>query len=245
MDQNLTWNFRGFGIAVGAVILLIGSLFFPPTRYIWDLIDQNLFLLINSWIATNPLSQNIVAILNYKRFDWVHDLVFLTFFIIYVKNAPREKRLYRIAQVLFAVLLAALVILYINKTLLSTTYRINRDSPSLYFPNCTRLSEKVTWLFVKDYSRCSFPADHGTTACLFIGVIHILMGARAGLFATLYALFFVSPRLIVGAHWLTDILVGSASIAILALAIGYCTPLAELFVQKITKINFAMKPHVE
>lgn len=241
MDQKLTWNFRGIAYAISTVLILIGSLFFPPTRYVWDLIDQNLFLLINKWIATNPLLQNIVAICNYKRFDWVHDLVFLTFFIIYVKNAPREKRFYRIAQILFAILLAAFVILYINKTLLSTTFRINRDSPSLFFPSCTRLSEKVTWLFVKDYSRCSFPADHGTTACLFIGVIHILMGARAGLFATLYALFFVAPRLIVGAHWATDILVGSASIAILALAIGYCTPLAELFAQKLTKTSQSQK----
>ena len=241
MDQKLTWNFRGIAYAISTVLILIGSLFFPPTRYVWDLIDQNLFLLINKWIATNPLLQNIVAICNYKRFDWVHDLVFLTFFIIYVKNAPREKRFYRIAQILFAILLAAFVILYINKTLLSTTFRINRDSPSLFFPSCTRLSEKVTWLFVKDYSRCSFPADHGTTACLFIGVIHILMGARAGLFATLYALFFVAPRLIVGANWATDILVGSASIAILALAIGYCTPLAELFAQKITKTSQSNK----
>lgn len=224
------------GLALLFVALLLSSMLFPPTRFLWDIIDQKLFLFLNSWIATNPISQKFWAIVNYKKFDWIHDLVFLCFFITYVKRAPKGEKTYRIAQILFAVLLAALVITYINKTLLANRWHIPRNSPTLYFPESTRLSEKITWFFVKDYSRCSFPADHGTTACLFVGVIHTLMGARAGLFATLYSLFFIAPRLIVGAHWLSDILVGSASIAILTLALGYCTPLSHTFAKHFSKI---------
>lgn len=241
MDQNLTWNWSGLKSAFAFVLCLIASFLFPPTRYLWNVVDEQLFLLLNSWIATNALMQNIVAILNYKYFHWVHDTIFLLFFIIFIKCSPRERRPYRIAQILFAVILAALAI-YISKTMLSG---FARNSPSLYFPECTRLSEKVDWLAVKDYSRSSFPSGHGITACLFAGIIHILMKGRAGILATFYAMFLIAPRMIVGAHWLSDILVGSGVIAILTLAFGYCTPLAELFAQKVTKTSLVRKLLVE
>ncbi len=228
MGKELAWNFRGMGLALLSIILLVSSLLFPPTRHLWDLVDQKLFLFLNSWIATNKFSQNFWAIINYKRFDWVHDIIFLTFFAIFIKQAPKGERLNRILQLLFAVAFIALIIL-VSKHLFSTIFHIPRDSPSLYFPDCTRLSEEVTWLRVKDYSRSSFPSGHGITACFFVGIVHILMSARMGLFAIFYAIFFILPRLIVGSHWLSDTLVGSASIAILSLAVGYCTPLAQLF----------------
>jgi membrane-associated phospholipid phosphatase len=38
-------------------------------------------------------------------------------------------------------------------------------------------------------------------------------------------IFFSLPRLIAGAHWLSDILVGGVSIALIALAFGLYTPL--------------------
>lgn len=228
MDKELTWNFRGVSLALLSIIMLISSFLFPPTRYLWDLVDQKLFLFLNSWIVTGKFSQNFWAIINYKYFDWVHDIAFLTFFAIFIKRAPKGEKWNRVLQLLFAVALIALIIV-VSRHLFSTTFRIPRDSPSLHFPDCTRLSKEVTWMRVKDYSRNSFPSGHGITACFFVGIVHILMGARMGIFATFYAIFFILPRLIVGSHWLSDILVGSASIAILSLAVGYCTPLAQLF----------------
>ena len=43
--------------------------------------------------------------------------------------------------------------------------------------------------------------------------------------AALLVVFFSLPRLIAGAHWLSDILVGGVSIALVTLAFGLYTPL--------------------
>ena len=88
-----------------------------------------------------------------------------------------------------------------------------------------RLSSVIEWTKVKDHSRKSFPGDHATTAVLFTCFVYYLMGWRLGLLATLYAIFFCLPRLIVGAHWLTDILLGSSLIAISVSSLIMGTPI--------------------
>jgi Kdo2-lipid A phosphotransferase len=77
----------------------------------------------------------------------------------------------------------------------------------------------------KDDSSKSFPGDHGTTALLFAASFSYLAGWRLGLLASLYAAFLCMPRLITGAHWLSDVIVGSGTITILFLSWAFCTPL--------------------
>jgi membrane-associated phospholipid phosphatase len=78
---------------------------------------------------------------------------------------------------------------------------------------------------IKDGSSKSFPGDHGTTALLFAASFTYLAGWRLGLLACFYAAFLCLPRLITGAHWLSDIVVGSGSITLFFMAWAIYTPL--------------------
>ena len=44
----------------------------------------------------------------------------------------------------------------------------------------------------------------------------------------LLTLFLMLPRLVAGAHWVSDDLVGGMILTLMAFAWGYCTPFAEL-----------------
>ncbi len=63
-------------------------------------------------------------------------------------------------------------------------------------------------------------------------IIRYLPGGY-GLLAALFAIFFTLPRLMSGAHWLTDDLVGAVSLGTLILAWLFATPLHALALNKI------------
>ena len=59
----------------------------------------------------------------------------------------------------------------------------------------------------------------------FAASFSYLAGWRFAIAAWLYAGFFI-PRLITGAHWLSDVVMGSGGITLFFLSIAFCTPLA-------------------
>ncbi|MEX0962252.1 MAG: phosphatase PAP2 family protein [Simkaniaceae bacterium] len=211
------------------ILLLYVSWVASPTCFLWKLLDDRCFFFLNSLLGRGTAHQNFWAFANHRMMDWIHDLSMTCFFLFYIFKGPKKLKLYRTGEFLFTIALFATTIVLINKTLIQDNYKILRDSPSLKYPFCYRLSELVDWIYVKDYSRCSFPSDHGTTATLFTGAIFIVMGWRPGMLALLYGIFFSLPRLVVGAHWLTDVLIGSMTITLPMLALGYFTPLCKLF----------------
>ena len=54
-----------------------------------------------------------------------------------------------------------------------------------------------------------------------------MQNQKANTLAVPYALFITAPRLVGGAHWASDILLGSLPLAVLGFIWGYLTPLRE------------------
>jgi membrane-associated phospholipid phosphatase len=206
---------------------LIFTLFSPLTQKYWEVIDIAFFKAINGTLEGRPLWQHFWAFANHKYADWVEDLCVLAFFITYVRQAGKGFRARRIANLLFAVIYIAAIIYFVNRILFREHLSIPRLSPTLVVDDSVRLSNEIPWLSIKDDSSKSFPGDHGTTALLFGAIFSYLAGWRLGIFASLYAAFLCLPRLITGAHWLSDVIVGSGSITLLCLSWVYCTPFAE------------------
>jgi membrane-associated phospholipid phosphatase len=102
-------------------------------------------------------------------------------------------------------------------------------SPTMVIDDSIRLSKEIPWMKIKDGSSKSFPGDHGTTALLFAASFSYLAGWRLGILASFYAAFLCMPRLITGAHWLSDVLVGSGTITMIFLSWAFCTPLFSRF----------------
>lgn len=229
-----TWNVKSllfFHLSVGLIIL---SWNISITRSIWDQIDQKFFFFLHKWILTSPFWQNFWAIANHKRVDWLHDIFMGSFFFYYIKKGKENMRIKRIAELLISILCFSIIICLINKTIIPAYLCLSRHSPSLMYEGAIRLSTKINWLYIKDHSRTCFPADHGTTAVLFVTTVFFLMGRKIGFMALLYGIIFCLPRLVVGAHYLSDILIGSAGIGLLALAWLYFTP-AMFFLTKMAE----------
>jgi membrane-associated phospholipid phosphatase len=230
LQENLptsskTWKLKILLLCHILSAMLFASLFWPVTHVYWESIDVAFFKLVNSTLRERPYWQLFWALANHKLADWVEDLCVLCFFVAYVRQAHRNLRKRKVAELLFCVLYIGAIIYFINRMLFRENLDIPRLSPTLVVDDSVRLSEEISWMSIKDDSSKSFPGDHGTTALLFAASFSYLAGWRLGLLASLYAAFLCMPRLITGAHWLSDVIVGSGTITILCLSWAFCTPL--------------------
>ena len=79
----------------------------------------------------------------------------------------------------------------------------------------------------KDASKASFPGDHGMMLLIFCAVMLRYFGRKAFAIALIIFVVFAFPRVMIGAHWFTDIAVGSLSVALVALPWCLMTPLSD------------------
>ena len=239
-------NYKKLLIPLLIVLLTYISWMIPWTRHLWDIIDLKTFNYLNTWVQSSPFWQNFWAFTGHRIMDWIHDGLMLLFFLVGIIKVPIALKKRKIAELIFCACFIALVISLVNGMLFPEFIHMPRKSPKMVDPEAFRLSSVIEWTKVKDHSRKSFPGDHGTTAALFACLIFHLKGRKIGLLALAYAVFFCLPRLVVGAHWLTDTLIGSASIGILATSLAFGTPLAATCIQWIEKLlqrtNLCVKP---
>jgi Kdo2-lipid A phosphotransferase len=235
--QNLhgasrAWRFKILLLWHLVAALLFASLFWPVTKVYWETIDIAFFKMVNTTLRDHPHWQLFWALVNHKLADWVEDLCVLCFFVAYVRRAGRDLRKRKIAELIFCVLYIGAIIYFINRMLFRENLSIPRLSPTLVVDDSVRLSEEIPWMSIKDDSSKSFPGDHGTTALLFAASFSYLAGWRLGVLASLYAAFLCMPRLITGAHWLSDVIVGSGTITIVFLSWAFCTPMFARFTDR-------------
>ena len=103
---------------------------------------------------------------------------------------------------------------------------IAHPSPTLFFENVTRLSELVD-IPAKDADRNSFPGDHGMMLLIFASFMWRYFGRRAFAIALVIFVVFAFPRVMIGAHWFTDIAVGSLTAVLIGAPWVLMTPLSD------------------
>lgn len=209
------------------VALLFASLFLPWTQKLWEVVDVAFFKWINHSLKDRPLWQLFWACANHKLADWVEDIFILIFFFAYVRQKGALLPTRKIAQLLFFALYIGAIIYFVNGLIFKENWSMPRLSPTHVVEDSIRLSKEIPWMSIKDGSSKSFPGDHGTTALLFAASFTYVARWRLGILAILYSVFLCLPRLITGAHWLSDIIVGSGSITLLFLSWAFYTPLFE------------------
>jgi membrane-associated phospholipid phosphatase len=93
-----------------------------------------------------------------------------------------------------------------------------RSSPTLVMEKPIRVSKLMKPVKIKDAALDGFPSDH--TAFLFVwaGFCCFYGSRRYGIGAIAYACAMSLPRLVVGAHWFTDLGIGSSAVAITILS---------------------------
>lgn len=229
-------KWKPFLLSFGVIALLWATFLHPWTQPLWDTADRALFQCLNGMLYENKFLQYFWATVNHKRMDLVEDVIFLLFFIWGIKTVPRELRWKKASQFLFTILLAGCVIFFINRGLLRHNTFVLRDSPSLVISPCVKITHEIPWIGLKDETLASFPGDHATTLLLFGFLFSAFVPRRLATIAWLYVIFRTLPRLVVGAHWLSDIAVGSVSIALFFAACFLYTPLGPLIIQLIERL---------
>lgn len=195
-------------------VLLLASLFFAPTEQLWRSIDTSVFYSLQNWLQGSSLSRFFWSCANHPLADWVEDVCILGFYLAAIFTIPKEERLKRAMQFFLCVCTTAVTIILVNRLLCRDILCLRRASPTLVFSTSL---ENLPFV-VKMETNKSFPADHASTALLFAFSYAYLVRGKLALLALVYGAFLCLPRLMVGAHWLSDIIGGAIPIALISTA---------------------------
>lgn len=221
-----------FSIAFTLIFLSIHPLFQPFLKEI----NHSFFWTINGTLKEPSAWRFFWAFSNHRIYDYIGDVIVAICIAGHLRNAPKELFSKRLAEALFCLLFMGAITLFFNCLLLRHVIQISSLSPSLVYENCVRLSREVTLFSVKDCSKTSFPSDHAITALSFAMSFSVFAKKRWALLGFFYAIMTFSPRLVVGAHWLTDFLVGSLPVCLIYFASVFCTPLHEKILSRLQSL---------
>ncbi|MFS2224489.1 phosphatase PAP2 family protein [Pantoea sp. B65] len=207
-----------------AGIALFLSWYLPANHGFWFPIDKSIFFWFNHHMASNKMLMWLIAITNFRGFDMVS---LLTMGLLYLKfwlheTPPGRRRLITIGVTM---LISAVVLNQLGHLL-----PVKHVSPSLFFDHAYRVSE-LSGIPAKDASRDSFPGDHGMMLIIFACFMLRYFGKGAFLSAVLIVVVFSLPRVMAGAHWFSDIAVGSLSVVLVGLSWWLMTPASDYLVR--------------
>jgi membrane-associated phospholipid phosphatase len=205
------------GNLIAAVLFL--SWLLEPTRSLWLALDDRAFWAMNNSLADGDLWRQFWAVTNNRAFDLVAAFSMLLLFCHCALLKDRE-HLNRYIAIGILMTVSILVIVKSGKWL-----PIERPSGTFIYPEALHLSDLVPHIDTKDVSEDSFPGDHGLVLLICTGFFLYNLPRIHGLLAVLFMVIFTVPRLVSGAHWLTDELVGAVGWGCLGLSWILATPL--------------------
>ena len=241
ISPQKAWKLKTLLLLHILAALLISTLFWPVTKGFWQAIDLFFFQTLNGSLEGRKYWQLFWACANHRNADWVEDVCILLFFILHIRNTEKSLRPRKTAELIFLILYAAWIIFFMNRVIFKQVVSIPRESPTLLVDGSISLAKEIPWMKLKVDSSKSFPGDHGTTALLFAAGFSYFSTKKFRIAACLYGVFLCPPRMIVGAHWFTDVLIGSGSIAMVWLGWAFCSPFARLCIDKIESLLLLVK----
>lgn len=214
-------------LGLGFSTLLMASFFLEPGSSLWLALDERLFWTLNRTLLWGPWYQELIAVATSPFVDIAGGLSMLGLYLHFAAHRGHTDTT-EVTAICLLLLLLILVAVQIAKAI-----PYDRPSGTLVFTDALRLNGLVTWIHSKDSSRDTFPGDHGTVLLVFAGLTSIYLPRAYAAAAWLLVLIFIFPRLVSGAHWLSDVAVGSVSIAGVVLTATFATPLHRFLLDRL------------
>ncbi len=186
------------------MLFLLILWFSPLTQPFCQLIDNNIFFVLNGSLRNHPFLEYFWGMLNHRREVLLNLLAAagISFWAIMATKDPILRK-EQIKQVLYFWVCFEIGF-QLQDVIFNRFLEIQRLSPSLVLQPVVKLSSLLENSNIKDFSRNSFPSGHAF-AMIYWGSFTFISApkhiARLGL---LFAIFFCLPRLYSGAHWFSD-----------------------------------------
>ncbi|MFK3660405.1 phosphatase PAP2 family protein [Scandinavium sp. NPDC088450] len=197
------------------------SWYLMPNHGFWFPVDSAIFHFFNQGVAQNRAYVWLLAITNNRAFDGCSLLAMGGLMLSFWLKEPSAGRR-RIMIIGLVMLLSAVVVNQLAQHLMP----VKRASPSLFFPDVHRVSD-LLHISTKDASKDSFPGDHGMMLLIFATFMWRYFGQKAAWVALIIFVVFAFPRVMIGAHWFTDIAVGSLTAVLIGMPWILLTPLSD------------------
>lgn len=207
--------------ALGFALFL--SWYLPANHGFWFGVDKNLFYWFNDRLVTNKALLWMLAITNFRAFDGVALLAMGALYLSFWRRETPEGRR-RMLAIGITMLISAVILNQLCRFI-----PVSHPSPTKFFPNVNHVGQ-LTGFPTKDASANSFPGDHGMMLMIFACFMLRYFTRRAFLIAVAIVLVFATPRIMIGAHWLTDVVVGSLSVVLVGMSWWLMTPASDYLV---------------
>lgn len=226
-------------------LVLILSWLWPFTRELWDQLDEGIFRVLNGSLRFGESWQYFWALANHRSVDLLSGGLSGLVVLWWLWGRPREVQ-NKICAALGGLAITLLVIPFTAHIIIKFAMHYERYSPSLVIDGALRLNELVPSFETKDISIYSFPGDHAFILCTVALFYWLLAPRKFVVAAWIIAVVFSLPRLVGGAHWMTDDFIGGLAPALMVVSwqlstpLGYrlmnvCLPLVKLVVALIPK----------
>lgn len=213
-------------------VVLFFSWYITHLSGFWFEIDKAIFYTFNQMLTTSKAFMYFVAFINLRAFDIVAFVAMLAIFYSYYRKSNVEGKRWLFC-VGVAMIFSAIIMKQFDKM-----FTFDRISASGYFEqlyhNVSFVSQLSGWP-AKDYSASSFPGDHGMMLLIFVAFMWKYIGKSAFFKALAVFIIFSFPRIMGGAHWFTDVFVGSMSFALVILSWILLSPAADIFIEWLEK----------
>ncbi|HDL17319.1 MAG TPA: hypothetical protein ENH27_05715 [Rhizobiales bacterium] len=202
----------------------MASWILPVSRGWWDRLDVAAFRFLNGSLSLGEWWQVLWALANNRGTDVFSGTLILLLIVSWLWGRPRDVQNMKLASLGALLLFMGAVIMSLHPLIIKWI-GYARPSPTLVLDGVFWLDKLVPSIDAKVADRSSFPGDHAFILVTF-ALFFIFLGPwRTAAVASLLALVFNLPRLVGGAHWLTDGVIGGAIPALLVVSWLLATPL--------------------
>ena len=220
-----SWTWHTFNRLHIIAALLIVSWVVPPTRAVWDMLDVFAFRALNGLLALGEGSVVFWAAANHRSVDLLSGSLCALIILWWVWGEPRDVQNRR-AAALGALAVPLLVIPFTVHLLIRFAFDGQRYSPTLVVDDALLFSKLLPDFETKDISIYSFPGDHAFILFSVTFFFWFYASRKFYLAMLAVAVVFSLPRLVGGAHWLTDDVIGGIAPALIVVAWVCATPFA-------------------
>lgn len=203
------------GLAIAGVLVYASWQFVTPIRQVWNLVDQSVFFTLNGSLALNQYWQYSWVFASSRWFDAIPGLLILGCYATLLRGVPVSQ--WKIPVLQFA---AILLFILVWQDFVADYISHKRDSPGHTLTPFVNIKHVLPWVpDVKTGSHDSFPGDHASVLVYICVLFYFLLDRKTSLRFMLVAPLFCLPRLVAGAHWLSDVVVGGVACGLVGAAV--------------------------